>query len=77
MTNLELLKSCIESESLGSDGFRVIVPTLLYKEFVKLDTGLSAKNLGRYPSVMGGEDDQTHLWVENSNVRKYLSRVRK
>lgn len=78
MTNADLLKDCIDAEYLGSDGFRVILSELNYKDFVEIDTNLTARNLGQYPSSgLSGEEDTTHLWVECSDVRKYLSRVRK
>lgn len=77
MTNSELLKCCTDAEYLGSDGFRVIVYDLFYGSYINLADNLPAINLGQYPSELNGEDDTTHLWVECSKVRRYLSRVRK
>lgn len=78
MTDIELLRRCIDAEYIGSDGFRVIANELIYKDHVELDGKFTARNIGQYPSSgITGEEDTTHLWIECSHVRKYLSRVRK
>ena len=75
MTDRELLDECIDSENLGVDGFRVVVEGLFKTRRVRIAKGLSSDNLGHYPLEFG-EPTHTHLWVKNSDVRKYLSRIR-
>ena len=77
MTDLELLRSCIDSEYVGSDGFRVVVNELIYEDYVIFDNKFQARNLGQYPTEIGGEDNLTHLWIECNEVRRYLSKLRK
>ena len=71
MTNEELLKQCEESEMLGLPtlGFTVMIPGLRRGQSVRLDKGLSGKNLGHY---FADGEKVTMVFLETANVRKYL-----
>lgn len=77
MTDVELLRRCIAAEYVLADGFLVIVNRLFNQQFFNLFDNLPVRSLGQYPSTIEGEDDTTHLWIECSHVRRYLSRIRK